>query len=150
MRGLIERLGLVEGLDIIPLLLREGRLLCGTDRGADRIDRLGVDREIDGADRLGVGRLVELRLLLRRLRAERWASAPEASSKAASAATATANTAELDFFFVNIVALLPPTACDPGHPDLPISRVATGTPHALRKSYGESPSSQGPSGADLL
>ncbi len=96
---------------------------------------------MDGADRLGVDRLIEPRLLLpRRLRADRWASAAEASSNAASTATATAKTTELDFFFVNIIDLLPPTACEPGL-RIFLSHIAVGTPHALRKSHGRSPSS---------
>lgn len=105
-RGLIERFGLVEGLDVKPRLPCEGNVRCG------------VGRESDGADRLGVGWLGWLPLLLAgALRCVLWASAAEASSNAATKATATAIATELDFFFVNITDLLSPAIHRSGYPE---------------------------------
>lgn len=95
------------------------------------MDRCGVGREIDreGA-RLGVGATfvggwlvfcpVWLRLLLRELRREVWASAINDSSKIAATTRATRAVLQLGLFFTrNIMHLLSPAICFSGNPGLP-------------------------------
>ncbi len=95
------------------------------------MDRFGVGRETDregarlgvGADRFGGGLLfclAWLRLLLRELRREVWASTASDSSKIAATVRATRAILRLHLFFTrNIMHLLSPAICFSGNPGLP-------------------------------
>ena len=118
MRGRACCLGVAVRVEIELRLLRVGMDRCGVGREtALELDGLGADRVVC----LLLCPLARLRLLLRALRFDDWASATTASNKTPATAKATTAVPGLDIFFFtrNIIRLLSPAICFSGNPGLP-------------------------------
>ena len=136
MRGLACRLGVTERVEIELRLLRVGMDRCGVGRATDLEGaRLGA-----GADRVGCLLLccldcTRLRLLLRALRFEVWASAASASNMTQAVIPATWAVLSLNNFFTrNIMQLLSPAICFSGNPGLPFPHHRRHPTHHVRSS----------------